>query len=130
MLPRAQRLRKNKDFQAVYQRRQVWSASFLTLYVRRRPFGTGPVRVGVVVSKKTARRAHDRNRIKRRLTEICRTSLLGLLLPDKTTDLLFVARSGAADASYAEFVPEAEGLLRRAGLLSDAALSSQTSQQG
>ncbi len=116
MLPRALRLRKNRDFQAVYSRRRSWAAPNLALYVRLRGPQSGPPRVGVVISKKIAKRAHDRNRVKRRLTEICRTDLLPRLRPG-AADILFVARSAAPSATFAQLAADAEQLLRQAGLM-------------
>lgn len=117
MLPRVLRLRKNRDFQAVYSRRRSWAAPHLALYVRHRGPQAVPPRFGVVVSKKVAKRAHDRNRIKRRLTEICRVHLLPRLRPGTGVDVLFVARSAAPSATFAQIAAEAEELALQAGLL-------------
>ena len=80
MLPRGARLRRNRDFQAVYRVRKSWASPHLALYVRFRPGDpegkVSPVRLGFVISKKVAKRAHVRNRLKRRLREICRRQLL------------------------------------------------------
>ena len=121
MLPRALRLRKNRDFQAVYHRRRSWAAPSLALYVRLWGPQSGSPRFGVVVSKKVAKRAHDRNRIKRRMTEICRVHLLPRLRPGVRVDVLFVARSAAPTATFARLTAEAELLARQAGLLAEAA---------
>jgi len=148
MLPRAARLKRNRDFRLVYARRRSYSCSTLVLYVRPRTAGdvagkakrgnanvtdgsvsqdraakgaTSPQvrldsRFGFVVSKKTARRAHDRNRIKRRLREICRTGILARIRPDAPVDALLVARSNAVDADFARLAADVETLGRQAGL--------------
>ena len=117
VLPRALRLRKNRDFQAVYSRRRSWAAPHLALYVRHREPQSGPPRFGIVISKKIAKRAHDRNRVKRRLTEICRTGLLPRLRLGAASDILFVARSAAPSATFAQLAADAGLLMRQAGLV-------------
>ena len=117
MLPRAVRLRKNRDFQAVYSRRRSWATPRLVLYIRTRGPHTGPSRFGFVISKKIARRAHDRNRLKRRLREICRHDLLASLRPGMTVDALFVTRTPAPAATFAELAADVEALGRQAGLV-------------
>ena len=69
MLPRPQRLVRPRDFQATYQRKRRVDHPALTLYMGRRSEGTP--RLGFVVSKKVAGKAHDRNRVKRRLRALC-----------------------------------------------------------
>lgn len=115
MLPRAARLKRSRDFQAVYKRRQSWATPHLAFYVRFRGTREGAAsRLGFVISKKIAKRAHDRNRLKRRLREICRRDLLpGVPRP---VDGLFVARTSAADVPFAQLAAEVADLARQAGL--------------
>jgi len=118
MLPRASRLRRNGDFQAVYSRRRSWAAPHLALYVRHRGPQAGPPapRFGFVISKKVAKRANVRNRIKRRLAEICRLDVLPRLRAGAPVDALFVARSAAPAATFRQLAAEVESLARQAGL--------------
>ena len=120
MLPRAARLCRNRDFQAVYSRRRSWATPRLVLYVRPRAPQSGPARFGFVISKKIAKRAHDRNRLKRRLREICRHDLLPRLRPGTVADALFVTRTPAPAATFAELAADVDFLVRQAGLLSSA----------
>lgn len=120
MLPRAVRLRRNGDFQAVYSRRRSWAATYLVLYIRDRsrpPAGPPSPRFGFVISKKVAKRAHVRNQIKRRLAEICRVTVLPSLPPRAIVDVLFVARTAAPTATFAQLAEESASLLRQAGLM-------------
>ncbi|MGO8672745.1 MAG: ribonuclease P protein component [Capsulimonadaceae bacterium] len=73
-------------------------------------------RIGFVISKKVAKRSHDRNRLKRRLREACRARLLPRLT-DPPVDVLLVARSPAVSAEFARLVADIESLGRQAGLL-------------
>ena len=121
MLPSALRLRRNRDFQAVYRVRKSWATPSLVLYIRfhaRPPSGdTSSVRLGFVISKKVAKRAHERNLLKRRLREICRRELIPQKTSGRSWDALFVARSLAPTLDFPQLTAEVEMLSRRAGLL-------------
>jgi ribonuclease P protein component len=121
MLPRGARLRRNRDFQNVYRVRKSWATPHLVLYVRfhaRAASGeAGLVRLGFVISKKVAKRAHDRNRLKRRLREIARGQILPRRLPGRSWDALFVARSSAPTLDFESLMEDVETLVRQAGLL-------------
>ena len=121
MLPRAARLKRSRDFQAVYKRRTSWASPHLVLYVRfrtaREPESS---RLGFVISKKIAKRAHDRNRLKRRLREISRLRLLPAAL--RPFDALVVARTPAPALSYEQLLQELTGLARQSGLIKEVQL--------
>ena len=118
MLPQAARLKRSRDFQAVYHRRQSWAGPNLVLYLRQKSPREGQeTRLGFVISKKIAKRAHDRNLLKRRLREICRLHLLPSARGGRPFDALFVARTAAPSADFARLTAEVETLARQAGLL-------------
>jgi ribonuclease P protein component len=108
MLPRPQRLVRHRDFQATYQRKRRVDHPALTLYVGRRSQGTP--RLGFVVSKKVAGKAHDRNRVKRRL----RALSLSLLPELECYDLVLVVRLPALALDFAELRTVLVQLLQRA----------------
>lgn len=83
------------------------------LYVRSRSTEAGTPRLGFVVSKKVAGKAHDRNRLKRRLREVSRR-YLGRL---EGVDLIFVARPSAVGAEVDSLEKEILQLLTKAGVL-------------
>ena len=116
MLPRASRLKRSRDFQAVYKRRASWASPSLVLYVRFRTLRESQsVRLGFVISKKIAKRAHDRNRLKRRLREISRHFLLPAAA--RPYDALVVARTAAPDADFAQLMAELTSLAKQGGLV-------------
>ena len=97
----------------MYQHRWRVETPALTLYIRPRSAGAGTPRIGFVVSKKVAGKAHDRNRLKRRLREVCR-SYLGRLTG---VDLIFVARPIAVGVEVGILDKEIVQLLTKAGVL-------------
>lgn len=68
-------------------------------------------RAGVVVSKRTFRRAVDRNRAKRLMREAFRLSRHGLA-PD--VDVILIARAGIAGKKCADVIADLERACRRA----------------
>lgn len=107
MLPRASRLSSERDFRFVYSRSRTISTSRIMLAFRRRRLA-GPgrqfledVRIGFSVGRKAARKAHERNLIKRRLREIARIDILPELR-GLGIDIVVSAKSDAATAAYGE----------------------------
>lgn len=116
MLPRASRLKRSRDFQAIYKRRMSWASPSLVLYVRfRTPHEPQTARLGFVISKKISKRAHDRNRLKRRLREISRLRLLPCAV--RPFDALVVARTAAPAADFTQLAAEMTSLARQGGLV-------------
>lgn len=112
MLPRAMRLRRSRDFQAIYRTRRSWATECLALHIR---LGLPGTRMGFVISTKVSKRAHDRNLLKRRMREISRVALLPRQCTD--ADAIFVARKPVLALNYVALQAEMSGLMRQAGLL-------------
>ncbi|MBI4197877.1 MAG: ribonuclease P protein component [Chloroflexi bacterium] len=108
-LPPERRLRKASDFQAV--RNSSKSLANPLLALRYRPNGLNLTRLGFSVGKRLGN-AVVRNKVKRRLRELTRQAPL-----KAGWDLIFTARSLAAQASYLQLAQSASDLLSRAGLL-------------
>lgn len=122
MLPRTARLRSGREFRATYTRSQSYATPRLTLFLRtdKGPSpATAPAnrfRVGFSISKKTARKAHERNLIKRRLREIVRIKVLERVRPGRM-DAILLARSPAVEATFQQLADDVEALFTRAGAI-------------
>lgn len=109
MLPRAHRLQRSPDFQRVYRRGRSWALPLLALHALPQPTGR---RVGISVSKKLGK-AVVRNQVRRRLREIVRAVITEW---KDGCDVVLVARTAAASASFAELEAALRELAGRARL--------------
>ncbi|WP_352430778.1 ribonuclease P protein component [Pyrinomonas sp.] len=71
-LPRSARLSSSADFRLVYSSGRRYDGQYLTAFVRRNDLDRH--RLGVTASRRAARRAVERNRLKRLLREAFRLS--------------------------------------------------------
>lgn len=98
MLPKAERLRRAKDFALLSQKGRVIYSPFYAL--RLRPTQTA-TKVGFVTSTKVFKTAVKRNRCKRRMREVLR---LAKTEWPKNVDLLFILKYEALEAKYEDLV--------------------------
>jgi ribonuclease P protein component len=93
-MPRANRLTRSRDFDAVYRHGRSTSTRYLVLYWFPRDEGEPGARLGIAIPRKTGG-AVTRNRVKRQLREIWR------VLPERedAVDYVLVARPGLAEAA-------------------------------
>lgn len=112
MLPKIHRLRLDKDFKIIFrQSRQGQSGQ---LILRWAPSGKLFSRFGIVVSAKAAKKAVERNRLRRRIGEMLRSHLAEI---KQGFDIIFIAKAGLTNLNYRELEKIAVELLRKAGVL-------------
>ena len=108
-MQRAQRLRSEREFAAVYGRGRAWSNQALAIRVLANTLPQS--RFGFAVGKRVGK-AVVRNRVKRRLREAVRS-----LAPAGGWDVVVIARPAAATLDFAVLRGALASLLRRAQLL-------------
>ncbi len=109
-LPRANRLRKNDDFQRVRSQGRSWDNRWLVLGAA--PNQVGRVRVGIIVSRHIGG-AVRRNRVRRLIGEAVRRRLDQI---PPGWDLVWIARRPLAEAKFAQVDQAVTQLLARAEL--------------
>jgi ribonuclease P protein component len=95
-VPRANRLTRSRDFDAVYRHGRSTSTRYLVLYWFAHEDGQPSSRLGIAVPRK-AGGAVTRNRLKRQLREVWR----GLPERPDGVDYVLLARPGLAEAAEA-----------------------------
>lgn len=111
MLPKENRLKKQRDFDRVAIENQQIPGSFLILKFSGND--TGITRVGFVVSKKVSKKAVLRNKAKRRLREAV-TAELARLKPG--FDLVFFTRKEIKEKEFSDIQQAVKQLLEKAKL--------------
>lgn len=106
---RDRRLHHGSEFAAVYQRGHRGTHPLLVL--RALPNGLAQTRFGFSVGRRVGN-AVVRNRVRRRLREVARLTLVS-----DGWDLIFIARPATAGVDYWKLKEAAQRLLQRAGIL-------------
>ncbi len=109
MLPKRHRLTRSRDFARVRRSGRSCGTPLLALYVL--PTRSPDVRVGFSVSKRVGK-ATIRNRVKRLMREAVRRQLQ-TVRPGH--DLVFVARTASAGASYHQVAETVAHALQKCG---------------
>jgi ribonuclease P protein component len=109
---RSAHLRLSGDFQKVFANKTNVVGRLMVVWLLPRPQDSG-IRLGVVASKRTFRRAVDRNRAKRLLREAFRLNQTKI---SSDADLVIIARRPILRAKCADVEREFIWLLKKAGL--------------
>lgn len=112
MLKKEFRLRKQKDFENVFQKGFYFANDFLSLKITKNDLPIS--RFGFIVSKKVSKKAVQRNRIKRLLRESIRLKQKDL---QTSFDAIFIVRAGTTEKNFKEVDLVMEKLLKRSKLL-------------
>lgn len=105
--PRSARLLTGRDYSQVFRRNQRFSDRYWTILVRRSDSATA--RLGLAIAKKRAKRAVDRNRMKRVAREAFRQYQSNL----NGFELVVMNRDGAQSATAAELRQGIDKLLNK-----------------
>ena len=102
-------LTKSEQFALVYEKGSSWVSGLVVM--KALPNGLTWSRYGFSISRRVGK-AVVRNRVKRLFREILRSAPVA---PE--WDIIFIARSSVATASFARLEESVQGLLSQAGLL-------------
>ncbi len=112
-LPRTSSINQRADFERVRKTGQAKAGRFVILSTLADPALDG-LRTGFITSKRSAKMAHDRVLIRRRLRALVQAHAPGFT--DLHRYLVTIARSGAAQASFADLEADWLRQARRLGL--------------
>lgn len=112
MLPKRNRLKKNKDFDDVFKKGRGFKEDFLYLKIKKNNLKSS--RFGFMVSKKFSQKATARNKIKRRLRELVKIKLPKI---KKGTDGVVVIMPGFKINDFLELEETINKLFKKAKLI-------------
>lgn len=104
-------LRNSAEFRIVYEQGKRYDGRLMTVFVRRNDCEQH--RLGVTVSRKTARRAVDRNRLKRLLRETFRLSHAGLSETRGRYDWVLNAKRSMLGVKLPAVLEDFQGIMAR-----------------
>lgn len=111
MLPRENRLKKEKEFESVFKGGRTFRGEYV--FLRYLVNGTDKTKVGFVVSKKVSKLATERNKIKRRMREIVRKRKESI---KDGLSIIAIALPRSIGAGYAEMEKDIGNILDKEGI--------------
>ncbi len=108
MLPKENRLKKEKDIERVVQKGRGFKEDFLILKAVKN--NLNKTRFGFVVSKKVSPKATTRNKIKRRISGLVKSKMNKL---EKGIDVMLIALPGLETKDFWEIEETLNKLLRK-----------------
>ena len=110
MLPKQNRLKKNKQFSYIYKHGQIKHENKLSMsYIKTK---YNPYKIGFTVSKKIGNSV-TRSKVKRMLREACRIELNHF---NEGFNYIFIAREGIDQENFNSVREKIVALLKKAGL--------------
>jgi ribonuclease P protein component len=106
MLPKINRIKKKKDFEAIFKNSKSFRDNLFVLKSAKNNLGIS--RFGFVVSQKISKKATVRNKVRRRMSEAVRADIKNA----KTgIDAVFIALSGVEKRKFSEIKKAINGAL-------------------
>lgn len=112
MLPKANRIKKKKDFEIIFKDSKGFKNSILIFRVRKNNLGLN--RFGFVVSQKVSKRAVIRNKVRRRLSDIAKAEM-GIIKAG--IDIVMIALPGIEKKEFGEIKEIIKESLSKMGLI-------------
>lgn len=112
MLPKENRLKKEKEFEAVFKGGRTIKGKYV--FLRYLINGTDKTRIGFVVSKKISKLAVVRNKVKRRMRDIVRLKRNEL---KEGLSIVVVSLPSITKMTYKEIKEDLENLLNKGEII-------------
>ncbi len=112
MLPLKNRLKKERDFQRVFDKGRFVASDLIS--VKFVGNGTDDTRVGFIVSKKVSKKAVLRNKIKRMLREDIKMKMDSM---ETGFDIIVIAKKGISEADRDKVTDDLEKTFKRSKLI-------------
>ncbi|HNY36214.1 MAG TPA: ribonuclease P protein component [Candidatus Pacearchaeota archaeon] len=112
MLPKENRLKKEKEFEAVFKGGRTLKGKYV--FLRYLINGTDKTRIGFVVSKKISKLAVVRNKVKRRMRDIVRLKRNKL---KEGLSIVVVSLPSITKMTYKEIKEDLENLLSKGEII-------------
>jgi len=112
MLPKANRLKKKKDFETIFKKGKRFKEDFLLFKVVKKNSETK--RFGFVINQKVSKKATIRNKLRRKLSRLTELKLKQI---KKGIDGIFVVIPGLENKDYWELEEIIDKILNKAGVL-------------
>lgn len=109
MLPKENRIKKEKEIEKVFKQSKRFCQGFLVLKIAENALGVP--RFGFIVSKKVSKKSSLRNKIKRRLRGLVRARLKKIT---RNTDNLLIAAPGLETKDFQEMEKTVDKLFKKA----------------
>lgn len=114
MLSKENRLKKKKDFERVFKKGKGFNEGFLFLKIGKNNLSKS--RFAFIISKKTSKKAVDRNRDKRRLREIIRKNISCI---NPGLDVVLIIQKSTKGKHFSEIEKTTIEVLKKAKILND-----------
>jgi len=112
MLASPNRLKKKKDFDTTFKNSKVFKNIFFIFRIAKNNLGVN--RVGIVVSQKVSKKAVERNKIRRIISEIMAKEIKKI---QTGVDIIIVALQQVLREDQSQIKKEVENLLIRSGII-------------